>query len=98
MLKITDLTANKEMKSGDMARVRGGFDPFALFNASTSIHNKVADVTQSFQFAFAQGNEGLVANNQEILGGNGTTWAPVDQAQYQDNWMDVSNVGNVSVS
>jgi hypothetical protein len=98
MLKITDLTTSKEMDSKEMTGVRGGFNPFAIFDSSTRIDSRVADITQGFNFALAQGNEGAVVNNQEILGGNGSSWSPVDQSQYQDNWMDLSNIGNVSVS
>lgn len=98
MLKITDLTTSKEMDSKEMTGVRGGFDPFASLDFSTSINSKVADVNQGFGFALAQGNEGAVTNNQEIMGGNGSSWSPVDQSQYQDNWMDLSHIGNVSVS
>ena len=98
MLKIIDLTASKEMDSKDMARVRGGFDPFAHIDFSTGITSKVASVTQGFELGLAQGNEGAVTNNQAITGGNGFSLAPVDQAQFQDNWMDLSNIGNVSVS
>jgi hypothetical protein len=98
MLKITDLTSSKEMDSREMAGVRGGSSPFALIDFSTGMTSKVAAVTQGFEFAFAQGNEGAVTNNQEILGGNGFSLAPVDQYQFQDNWLDVSDIGNVSVS
>jgi hypothetical protein len=98
MLKITDLTTSKEMDSKEMTGVRGGMKRFPFFDSSTSIDNKVADITQGFNFALAQGNEGAVVNNQEIYGGNGNSWSPVDQSQYQDNWMDLSHIGNVSVS
>ena len=98
MLKITDLTSSKEMDSREMAGVRGGSSPFALIDFSTGMTSKVAAVTQGFEFAFAQGNEGAVTNNQEILGGNGFSLAPVDQYQFQDNWLDVSDIGTVSVS
>ena len=86
------------MESKEMAGVRGGFNPFAIFDSSTSIHNKVADVTQAFNFEFAQANAGTVTNNQAIQAGNGVTYAPVDQRQYQDNYLDVSHIGNVFVS
>ena len=98
MLKITDLTASKELESKDMAGICGGNSPFALIDFSTGITNKVADVTQGFGFAFAQGNEGIVANNQAIQGGNGFSLAPVTQYQDQYNDLDVSDIGNVSVS
>jgi hypothetical protein len=97
MLKITDLKASKELDSKDMAGVRGGMDPFALIDFSTGITNKVADVTQGFGFAFAQGNEGAVTNNQAIAGGNGISFAPVTQHQSQYNDMYVYDIGNVSV-
>ena len=96
MLNIHDLKASKELKSKEMAGVRGGFDPFSIF-AGTSITNKVADVQQAFQLALAQGNTGAVTNNQEIVGGNGASWSPVSQSQFQDNYMDVSGIGKVSV-
>ena len=98
MLKITDLHVSKEMESTEMAGVRGGFNPFAIFDSSTSITNKVADTNQMFAFGFAQGNAGEVTNNQAISGGNGVTYAPVQQDQYQNNYMDVSDIGNISVS
>jgi len=98
MLKITDLSASKEIDSREMGRIRGGSDPLALIDFSTGITNKVAAVTQAFDFAFAQANAGTVTNNQDILAGNGLSLAPVDQYQFQDNWMDVSHVGNTSVS
>ena len=69
MLKITDLTASKELAVEEMSSVRGGFDPFAHIDFSTGITSKVADVTQSFGLALAQGNEGAVTNNQAIDGG-----------------------------
>ena len=98
MLKITDLTASTNMNSKEMGRIRGGMDPFAHIDFSTGITSKVAAVTQGFEFSLAQGNAGAVVNNQEILGGNGSALAPVDQSQFQNNWLDVSHVGNVSVS
>lgn len=98
MLTITDLKSSKELESKDMAGVRGGNSPFALIDFSTGITNKVADVTQGFGFAFAQGNEGVVTNNQAIAGGNGFTIAPVSQYQDQYNDLHVSDIGNVSVS
>jgi hypothetical protein len=98
MLKITDLTASKELESKDMAGVRGGTSPFLSIDFSTGLTNKVADVTQGFGFAFAQANHGTVTNNQGIAGGNGFAIAPVDQYQDQYNDMDVYGIGNVSVS
>jgi hypothetical protein len=38
-----------------------------------------------------------VTNNQAIAGGNGISYAPVDQSQNQYNDLYVSGVGNVSV-
>jgi len=98
MLKITDLAVSKNMESREMAEVRGGMDPFAVIDFSTGFENKVADVTQAFNFQFAQGNLGAVTNNQAIQGGNGTSLAPVHQTQTQNNHMSVSGVGNVSIS
>lgn len=98
MLKITDLTASKELAATEMSSVRGGFDPFAHIDFSTGITSKVADVTQGFNFALAQGNEGAVTNNQAIDGGNGISYAPVTQDQVQLNDMRLSGIGNVQVS
>ncbi len=98
MLKISDLSSSKELETREMSEVRGGFDPFAHIDFSTGMTSKVADVTQAFNFALAQGNEGAVTNNQAIAGGNGLSVAPVDQAQFQDNIMNLSDIGNVSVS
>ena len=98
MLKITDLHVNKEMESTEMAGVRGGFNPFAIFDGSTSITSKVADANQVFSFGFAQSNVGEVTNNQAISGGNGVTYAPVQQTQSQYNDMFLTDIGNVSVS
>jgi hypothetical protein len=99
MLKMTDLNTSKEMDRTEMRAVRGGTSP-ALpgLDFSTSIQSKVASATQGFEFGFAQANAGTVTNNQSLVGGNGTIWAPVTQDQYQDNWMDVSDIGNIHVS
>lgn len=97
MLKITDLITNKELDRKEMTEVRGGFDPFS-FLASTTISSKVADVDQVFNLALGQGNAGQVTNNQAISGGNGATFAPVDQTQTQYNNMFLTDIGNVSVS
>ena len=97
MLKITDLTTSKEMDSKDMAGISGGESPFAFIDFSTGFTNKVADVTQSFGFALAQGNKGAVTNNQAIAGGNGFSVAPVSQYQDQYNDLHVSHIGTVSV-
>lgn len=97
MLKITDLTASKEMDRKEMSAVRGGESPFIGLDFSTGIFNDVADVTQAFEFNFAQANRGAVTNNQEIHGGNGSSSSPVDQRQVQTNWMDVRGVGNTFV-
>ena len=96
-MKITDLKVDTELDRRDMAGVRGGMDPFAVIDFSTGLTNKVADVTQSFGFAFAQGNEGAVTNNQAIQGGNGLAFAPVTQHQSQYNDMYVYDIGRVSV-
>ena len=98
MLKITDLTASKELESREMSRVRGGSSPFLKIDFSTGLTNKVADVAQSFGLGLAQVNEGAVTNNQAISGGNGFTFAPVDQHQEQYSEMFVYDIGNVSVS
>jgi len=98
MLKISDLTASTEIDSKEMGCIRGGMDPFAHIDFSTGITSKVAAVTQAFDFSLVQGNVGTVTNNQDILGGNGLSAAPVRQAQDQYNWLAVGGVGNVSVS
>jgi len=106
MLNITDLKASKELDSKEMAGVRGGSDltaiaavmPSISLDFSTGLTNKVADVTQAFNFAFAQGNEGAVTNNQAISGGNGYLSAPVTQSQSQYNDMWVSGIGHTTIS
>ncbi len=98
MLKIRDLASSKELDSKTMAEVRGGFDPFAIFGASTSMTSKVADVDQVFQFAFAQSNAGDVTNNQALSGGNGILYAPVDQSLSQYSDLSVFDIGNTSIS
>ena len=98
MLNITDLTSSKEMAREEMRNVRGGSTPFLELLFSTGFTNKVADVSQAFGFEFAQINSGAVTNNQSIVGGNGITLAPVHQEQHQHNDMQVSGIGNVSVS
>lgn len=97
MLKITDLTASKDMEAREMTEVRGGMDPFAIIDFSTGFKNKVADVTQMFAFEIAQGNSGAVTNNQAIDAGNGLTFAPVHQSQDQHNNLHISDIGGVSV-
>ena len=97
MLKITDLNTSKQLKSEEMADVRGGFDPFS-FLASTSMTSKVADVDQVFQLALGQGNAGAVTNNQAIAGGNGIDFAPVHQLQDQYNDISLAAIGNTTVS
>ena len=97
MLKINDLTTSKELDTTEMTTVRGGFDPFAGIDFSTTMESKVADVTQAFAFEFAQGNAGAVTNNQAISGGNGITYSPVNQTQVQGNNLSVSGIGNTSV-
>lgn len=98
MLKITDLIVSKDMKDCEMADIRGGSDLFAFIDFSTRFDNKVADVQQLFAFEFAQGNAGAVTNNQLIQAGNGVIYAPVHQEQKQDNHLDVSGIGNITVS
>ena len=102
MLKITDLTVSKELAKNEMARVVGGTSELerlsALFDFSTSIANKVADVNQGFGLNLAQSNVGTVTNNQAIQGGNGVVYAPVTQSQTQGNFMDLFGLGNTSVS
>ena len=98
MLKITDLITNKEMDSKELTEVRGGFKPFATFDLSSTVDNKVADVSQAFGFALGQQNLGQLVNNQTIYGGNGTIDAKVHQDQYQNNDMFLSDIGKVSVS
>ena len=96
-MKIADLTVSKELDSKEMAGVRGGNSPFINIDFSQGFTSKVADVDQVFEMAYGQGNAGTVTNNQEFLGGNGLSLAPVDQAQYQDNWMTVYGIGNTTV-
>ena len=98
MLKISDLTVSKSLESREMSSVRGGLDPFAHIDFSSDMTNKLADVTQGFGLALAQGNEGAVTNNQAIAGGNGIDFVPVDQAQGQFNEMLVAGLGNIAVS
>ncbi len=98
MLKIRDLASSKELDSKTMAEVRGGFDPFAIFDASTSMTNKVADVDKVIEFAFAQSNAGEVTNNQAITGGNGIVYAPVAQSLSQYNALSVFDIANTAVS
>ncbi len=65
MLKITDLTASKELESKDMAGVRGGTSPFlSIIDFSTGMTNKVADVTQGLRLCFCPGQPRTVTNNQ----------------------------------
>ena len=101
MLKITDLSVNKELAAVDMSAVRGGMsalDRFsALFDLSTSMVNKVADMQQAFGFTIAQSNSGTVTNNQAIVGGNGIVFAPVSQSQTQSNHLSLADIGNAFV-
>jgi len=98
MLNITDLAESKELDSKAMASVRGGFDPFAILDGSTSLNSKVADVNQLFAFDLAQNNAGAVTNNQAINGGNGIAYAPVTQTLTQGSSMSVYDIGNINVS
>jgi hypothetical protein len=97
MLKLNELEHCKELDHKALTEVRGGFDPFAVL-ASTRIDNRVADVNQLFALELGQANAGAVTNNQAIEGGNGVTYAPVTQEQYQYNDMVLSGIGNTSVS
>lgn len=96
MLKLNELQHCEELAPEALSEVRGGFDPFAVL-ASTRIDNRVADVDQLFALQLQQANAGAVTNNQAILGGNGATYAPVNQDQYQHNNMYLSGIGNTSV-
>jgi len=103
MLKITDLNVSKELDSKGMTGVLGGNNQLPqslaiLLDGSTSLTNKVADITQGFGFGLAQNNAGAVTNNQSINGGNGIVYAPVDQNLSQSNWMNVFGIGNATVS
>ncbi len=102
MLKIQDLAVSKELAHAEMASVVGGTSDldalFALIDFSTGMVNKVADVQQAFNLNLAQGNTGAVTNNQNIVGGNGIVFAPVNQSQVQNNAMAVTDLGNVAVS
>ncbi len=97
MLKIKDLSVTKEMSAKAMAKVSGGWNPFAMFDGSTTTINKVADIDQEFNFAFAQENFGEVINNQAIKGGNGPITANVDQYLDQDNTLRVYDLGNTKI-
>ncbi|MBN7795002.1 hypothetical protein [Parahaliea mediterranea] len=96
MLKLNELQHCEELDREALSGVRGGFDPFAVL-ASTHIDNRVADVNQLFALQLEQANAGAVTNNQAILGGNGTSYAPVHQDQHQHNNMYLSGIGNTSV-
>lgn len=102
MLKITDLTASKELTSHEMSDVSGGTSELERFSAlldfSTSLLNKVADVNQQYGFSIAQSNSGAVTNNQTIIGGNGIVFAPVSQSQTQSNTLALTDIGNAFVS
>ena len=102
MLKITDIEVSKDLDRNEMAGVVGGTSDLERFSAlldfSTSIHNKVADVQQSFGLGLAQSNSGAVTNNQAIQGGNGVVYAPVTQTQTQGNYMELFELGKTLVS
>ena len=103
MLNITDLNVSKELDSKAMASVSGGNNQMPqslalLLDGSTSLTNKVADITQGFGLGLAQNNAGAVTNNQTINGGNGIVYAPVDQNLSQSSWMNVYGIGNATVS
>ncbi len=101
MLKIADIEVSKDLDRSEMAGVVGGTSELerlsALLDFSTSIHNKVADVQQSFGLSLAQGNSGAVTNNQAIQGGNGVVYAPVTQTQTQGNYMELFELGKTLV-
>lgn len=98
MLHISDLSVNKDLDQSAMASVRGGWKPsMPMFDATTRMTSKVADIDQVFQLGFAQGNAGDLTNNQSILGGNGTVAAQVDQLADQYNDMSVYDIGNTTV-
>ncbi len=98
MLKIKDLAVSKELDRKAMTTVVGGFDPFAtVFDGSTRLDNKVADIKQVFAFDLSQVNAGAVTNNQIIEGGNGPIDAPVHQELDQNNNLSVSGLGNTSI-
>ena len=102
MLKITDIEVSKDLGRDEMAGVVGGTSDLerlsALLDFSTSIHNKAADVQQSFGLGLSQGNSGAVTNNQAIQGGNGVVFAPVTQTQTQGNYMELFELGKTLVS
>ena len=97
MLKLKDLPVTKELETKEMSSVVGGHW-LPLFDGSTTMKSKVADVDQLFEFAFNQANAGAVTNNQEIIGGNGLSFAPVHQNLSQGNSMSVYDIGNTNVS
>lgn len=98
MLKINDLASAKELDRNAMANVRGGHALLSLlFDGSTDITNKVADVHQAFGLDLKQQNAGAVTNNQAISNGNGIVYAPVTQTLTQSNWLDVLGLGNTRI-
>ena len=100
MLKVKDLIASKELDTKAMRTVVGGTrkgKPSLSLDFGTRLDNRVADVSQLFEFGFGQSNAGQVTNNQAIKGGNGIAYAPVDQHLSQDNYLDVFDVGNTYV-
>ena len=102
MIKVTDLTASKELSGSEMAAVTGGSDELkqlsALVDFSTDIGSKVASVQQGFGLNLGQSNIGAVTNNQAISVGNGVAYAPVTQSMTQANYMDLLGLGNTGVS
>ena len=102
MLKITDLSADRNLGRQEMAGVIGGSTDLERFSAlldfSTSLINQVADVNQQFGFSLVQSNSGTVTNNQTIIGGNGIVFAPVTQTQSQANALAIAGIGHTSVS
>lgn len=99
MLKIKDLSACKELDAARMSAVVGGHRRHPLFDldASTSMDNKVADVSQLFALGLSETNAGAVTNNQMISNGNGITYAPVTQRLDQNNWMGVFDLGKTLI-
>ncbi len=101
MLKIKDLSVSKELDAKSLSTVIGGGrkmrSPMFDLDFSTRLDNKVADISQTFDFSFAQANAGEVINNQAIKGGNGPITADVDQYLDQDNTMRVYDLGNTKI-
>lgn len=99
MLKISDLTGNKEMDSKAMSAIRGGTselaDLSALIDFSSNLTNKVNDVDQVFALDVGQANTGAVSNEQIFIGNNGLIYAPVNQSQRMANFAQATELGRV---